>query len=61
MIRRDHNNHPGKVILAIIPMALVCVTGWIAEHINRLSARLDAACYRGIGRIERWAERKERP
>lgn len=53
-------NHPGKVALAIIPMALVCAVGRVAEFISHHAARLDAACWRAIGRIERWAERKER-
>ena len=51
----DPRNHLGKVILAIIPFGLLCVVGWLADRIGRGAGWLDAACWRAMGRIERWA------
>lgn len=60
MMRPASNNHPGKVILAIIPFAVLCAVGQTAEFISHHAGRLDFACWRGIGLLERWAEKKER-
>lgn len=55
----EPRNHLGKVTLAIIPFGLLCVVGWLAGRIGRGAGRLDAARWRGMGKIERWAEAKE--
>jgi hypothetical protein len=56
----DPRNHMGRTALAIIPFGLLCLAGWMAEWIGRGAGRLDAACWRAMGRIERWAEIGER-
>lgn len=58
MSEREPTNHPGKVLVAIIPFGALCVVGWLAEKVSHYAGRLDFACWRGIAALERWAERR---
>lgn len=56
----DARNHLGKGLLCIVPFGLLCLVGWLADRIGRAAGSLDAACWRGMARMERWAEVKDR-
>ena len=48
-----------RSLLALVPMAIVCVVGAIADAVSRAASKLDQACWRGVQAIEVWAGHRE--